>query len=796
MLAEKKADTHGYSIYNPTGDDSAIKIAVKNEYESIVNFLLENGANASCRNAENLPLLVVAAQLESEKMIQQLLKHGASIYEAIIAAHQQFEIDNDDLQYEQTLQVLFDYAFGLDLPKEARELNFLKEIDLKDIQFAGISVYGQPITHEMLRQCQLHNWDKAIVTIQELENLKDANRSAKLLDRLQNAINKKGRYIENGIVNLVPLVRAVQTGDLRTVKARLKAENADPNSSEQYSPLEPIYFAAKKGFSDIIDLLYHHPKFDNHTLDGAIAAAEVAEQIEIAEKLRDLQTINSLDEKGYAKLHLAVESGNIEEIKKLLAKGANVNLMSPDGYPLTIAAKKNNVAMLALLLEKRADPNLDFEKMSALEYATTLDAIKILLPAMDKEDTHSDFYCWYRVTLINALESPECIEILKLLQAENADLNIKDFNGNTILHDLLKGFPSIKTEPKKFCHYMERFHFLIENGINPNHQNFKGDTALHLFLKNIHFDDLPQLCVKIIDQCIKKHFNVNTPGENGTTLLHIAVAQNNLELVKFLVMRGADIHVKDDNGCTPLHMATATDPALNKKGFIQSLPEIVEYLLKHTNIDIHAINNMSQTPIQYSRFKCAEELKKDKMKVRNFEWINDFHLTQGLLGIPFEKVKKPAPSESFSDNLKEYKKICKSEPDFESIFAEYKISEDDLIWVNVYRDEFSQKVMRIPVKLNGHVYDFDSLMKIYFSNKQKDPTTGQMFHLSDIEPAFTILQEIEKLAALLKDKYAPKPLPKLSGNPSPLFARIKDKKKVEEAVYENNLTHQKRSFKK
>lgn len=41
----------------------------------------------------------------------------------------------------------------------------------------------------------------------------------------------------------------------------------------------------------------------------------------------------------------------------------------------------------------------------------------------------------------------------------------------------------------------------------------------------------------------------------GMAALHEAVLSGNLDCVKLLVKYGADIHQKDENGWTPLHMA-------------------------------------------------------------------------------------------------------------------------------------------------------------------------------------------------------------------------------------------------
>ena len=42
---------------------------------------------------------------------------------------------------------------------------------------------------------------------------------------------------------------------------------------------------------------------------------------------------------------------------------------------------------------------------------------------------------------------------------------------------------------------------------------------------------------------------------DGVTPLHVAVMVGNIEIAKFLVSKGADVHAKDRCGATPLHYA-------------------------------------------------------------------------------------------------------------------------------------------------------------------------------------------------------------------------------------------------
>ncbi|KAM3624395.1 uncharacterized protein V6R79_022877 [Siganus canaliculatus] len=65
-----------------------------------------------------------------------------------------------------------------------------------------------------------------------------------------------------------------------------------------------------------------------------------------------------------------------------------------------------------------------------------------------------------------------------------------------------------------------------------------------------------------------KRVSLDTIYHSGMAAIHEAVLSGNLECVKLLVQYGADIHQRDEEGWTPLHMACSD-------GF----PHIARYLL-------------------------------------------------------------------------------------------------------------------------------------------------------------------------------------------------------------------------
>ncbi|GAM57368.1 hypothetical protein JCM19231_3370 [Vibrio ishigakensis] len=66
-------------------------------------------------------------------------------------------------------------------------------------------------------------------------------------------------------------------------------------------------------------------------------------------------------------IHLAVVNGDMEEVKKLLAEGADVNALDPlmGNAPIHFAAQAHNLPMLKLLVENGAFVNLQSVRLGA-----------------------------------------------------------------------------------------------------------------------------------------------------------------------------------------------------------------------------------------------------------------------------------------------------------------------------------------------------------------------------------------------------------------------------------------------
>ncbi|CAL8274890.1 unnamed protein product [Lota lota] len=90
---------------------------------------------------------------------------------------------------------------------------------------------------------------------------------------------------------------------------------------------------------------------------------------------------------------------------------------------------------------------------------------------------------------------------------------------------------------------------------------------------------------------------VDTLFHSGMAALHEAVLTGNLEVVKLLVRYGADVHQRDEDGWTPLHMACSD-------GF----PLIASYLLS-AGASTEAQNNNGEKPANLIDTDCKELAK-------------------------------------------------------------------------------------------------------------------------------------------------------------------------------------------
>jgi hypothetical protein len=275
-------------------------------------------------------------------------------------------------------RILLDYAQGVDLvhclgksPK--RVWAFLKRVGVLDCNLIGVSLNGVPLTYTMLREQDVPYTHTAFFTGRCLMGrCKSPERQLLIRQRVKAAILSHGRNIDGeGIVNLVSLTTAVQTGRMETVLERLKA-GEDPNQiddtldgEDEDEPLLAI--AMENGFDTIARMLAKDPRMKKETLYTQ-AWVNCETKPELATYFQSLLPIDYIEEaSGLALIHNMAQQGTIEQIQALLKRGVDISFHSREKKPPLYYAWSTRInsflkygsenRVIEFLLQNKANPH-------------------------------------------------------------------------------------------------------------------------------------------------------------------------------------------------------------------------------------------------------------------------------------------------------------------------------------------------------------------------------------------------------------------------------------------------------
>ncbi len=214
------------------------------------------------------------------------------------------------------------------------------------------------------------------------------------------------------------------------------------------------------------------------------------------------------DEHGETPLHLAARRVKAAKVVTLLLeRGADPNAKDAQGNtPLHMAVRSLNVPATELLLARGADVNIAQRRgHTPVHWATASDRnIMVLLLAHGADLTTRDEF---GLTPLDVAADDGKDEMVELLLAHGAEVNDSRF---TPLHHAA-GHPSPD----------------VHSGV---------DRCKH------------EGRMKVIGRLLAHGANVNALSHIGTTPLHRALDSGNAPVVKLLLLHGASVDFKDDNG--------------------------------------------------------------------------------------------------------------------------------------------------------------------------------------------------------------------------------------------------------
>ncbi len=312
-------------------------------------------------------------------------------------------------------------------------------------------------------------------------------------------------------------------------------------------------------------------------------ASELDEQLCEAVDRGDIEQVRSLLADGanvnaistfssVTPLYLAVESGNLRIAELLIARGADANVRDEgNATPLHEAAAAGRKEMVNLLIAHGANVNAIGGILGATPLCEAVVAdysmlARELLKAERPDLSYNDKL--YRELKEN-LAKQLMLDIVQTLITHGADVNARDEFGGRLLDYVLMDTP------------VEVVRLLLASGADPGLRGDNGMCVLHTAVAQDRID--------LVTLFLDSGTQVDAHDTDRQTPLHEAVWRDNKAMVELLLARGANVNARDRRRDTPLHIA-----AVNR--YTQ-----VFDLLVSKGADVKARNRQRLTPVDYAR---------------------------------------------------------------------------------------------------------------------------------------------------------------------------------------------------
>lgn len=346
--------------------------------------------------------------------------------------------------------------------------------------------------------------------------------------------------------------------------------------------LTPLAFAANAGVTNIelyklfkdydVDLLKEQSEHGASLL--LLVAASLQNEKELNDFLNLGLDLHSVDEDGNNIFHYAVKKGNISFLKLLIQKGVNhkainknggnamlmasrgarghqnaldlytflesheipVNITGDQGRnPLhAIASNSKDIDIINYFIERNVDVNLaDIDGNTPFMNATSynnLEVVKHLYTHVDQVNLKNKEG---KTALMMAVYRNEP-SVVQFLIDQHADLSPTDHKGNSLAYYLLKSYSDRNTD-----HFNAKLELLTHLGVSMNTIQEDGHTLYHIAVA--------QGSLNLLKQLEEFDIDLNLKNDDGLTALHLAaMTAKNESIIKYLISKGADIHIKTD----------------------------------------------------------------------------------------------------------------------------------------------------------------------------------------------------------------------------------------------------------
>lgn len=281
------------------------------------------------------------------------------------------------------------------------------------------------------------------------------------------------------------------------------------------------------------------------------------------------ESIRKQDKRTLSTLFLiAVSANQIEVVQSLLQHGVDVNYKDPKNSKsaLHLAVEKHLPGMLTLLVKNKANVfNVDKQNHSPIYNASTSDKwdlVEIMATLCPADEYTANFYGYPLLKAIHARR----LDMVKILRDAGASfvsyndgvgalaLAIKN-NDVAILDYLIK----CKIELSLYHLTMSP----IEYAAHLNHwpcvdalaKAKRANSSLQSIYGKILLRAAARQELNSVKSLIEAGTSLSISDTSGNTALHIAIHNNDTDMIRYLVKAGADLFAKNDSGFNPLRYA-------------------------------------------------------------------------------------------------------------------------------------------------------------------------------------------------------------------------------------------------
>ena len=364
--------------------------------------------------------------------------------------------------------------------------------------------------------------------------------------------------------------------------------------------------------------------------------------------------VSGRDGEGTTALHWAALNDDVETAKLLIAAGARVAAANRfDATPLALAAENGSTAFLELLLDAGADPDAATPEgetaLMTVARSGRADAVRLLL---DRGADPNRAEGWRGQTALMWASAENNLAATEALLAGGANVHARSTGGFSPLMFAVRGG------------YRDMTRLLIEAGASPEETLFDGTSALVLATKNGHYelgaylldagadpnaDDQGWTALHEIKWTRRPNLGFNNPppivtgsmsdlefirklaahgadlnarmtkepqnryrnvlNRIGSTPFLLAAKAADVEMMRLLVELGADPLLPNEDGTTPLMVATGVgiwavgeSPGTNEEAL-----EAVQYALELGG-DVTTIDDNGDTALHGAIIRGSEPL--------------------------------------------------------------------------------------------------------------------------------------------------------------------------------------------